>query len=118
MHANLIRNALFFGLIAITLSACSSTVEQVPVIETRVIEERRPSPIVPSVDQVSMRDVEWIIVTSENAEEIFQNLDGDAVLFAVTASGYENISMNLSDIRALVQQQQQIIAIYRNSYDR
>jgi len=37
-------------------------------------------------------------------------------VFGLTAQGYENLGLNFSDIRALVQQQQQIIVAYDNYY--
>jgi hypothetical protein len=88
----------------------------VPVIETRVVEQARPEPIVAEVDRLNLRDVEWKVVTPDNVNELFSSLSGDEVLFAVTSSGYEALSLNLSDVRALVQQQQKIIAIYRQSF--
>jgi hypothetical protein len=39
------------------------------------------------------------------------------VLFGLSAQGYTNLSLNLSDIRALVQQQQEIINAYVNYYE-
>jgi len=63
-----------------------------------------------------MRRVEWAVITPENSEEIFSNLNGEKVLFALTSDGYENISLNLSDIRAMVQQQKEIIMIYEKQF--
>ena len=37
-------------------------------------------------------------------------------LFVLTGEGYENLGLNFSDIRALVQQQQRIIVAYENYY--
>lgn len=37
-------------------------------------------------------------------------------MFVLTGEGYENLGLNFSDIRALVQQQQQIIIAYENYY--
>lgn len=37
-------------------------------------------------------------------------------IFAITGEGYENLGLNFSDIRALVQQQQEIILAYQNYY--
>ena len=37
-------------------------------------------------------------------------------MFVLTGDGYENLGMNFSDIRALVQQQQQIILAYERYY--
>jgi hypothetical protein len=37
-------------------------------------------------------------------------------MFVLTGEGYENLGLNISDIRALVQQQQAIIIAYENYY--
>lgn len=37
-------------------------------------------------------------------------------IFALTGEGYENLGLNFSDIRAMVQQQQAIIVAYENYY--
>jgi hypothetical protein len=103
---------------ALVLAACSSIpeVEPAPIVEVRTVQVPRPAPIVPPVDQLTLRPVTWIIVTPENVDEVFANLRGEKALFAVTADGYEALALNLSDVRALVQQQQRIIAIYRQSF--
>lgn len=101
------------------LAACSQTqpIEQVPIIETRTIEVRRPAPIVPPVDQLRLRTVRWFVITPENIEEKFAEItNGERVFFALTAEGYENLALNLSDIRALIAQQQRIIAIYKSQF--
>jgi len=102
------------------LAACSRSPEivEVPKVEVVETEVRPPAPIVPPIDQVTMRSVDWIIVTPENIEEVFANLKGDKVLFALTSDGYENIALNLSDIRKVVQQQQEIIVIYKRQFSR
>jgi hypothetical protein len=73
-----------------------------------------PAPIVPKADPLSLRDVEFIIVTPDNFEEVFAKLKGDKVLFALTSKGYEDIALNLSDVRAYIQQQKRIIILYEN----
>jgi hypothetical protein len=56
-------------------------------------------------------------VTPDNIEQVFDSLPEGTALFAVTADGYSNLALNLSDTRALVEQQAQIIAAYRSYYD-
>ena len=66
-----------------------------------------------------MKDVEWILITPENFEEKVAELSKDGrpvVFFALTDKGYENLSLNFSDIRAFIQQQRAIIAAYENYY--
>jgi hypothetical protein len=109
---------LIFAILLVT--ACSSTdqIEEVRPVEVVTVEVPRPAPIVPNVDQLRLRNIQWVIITPENAEQKFAEIrNGEAVLFAVTAQGYENIALNLSDIRALIAQQQRIIAIYKSQYE-
>ena len=100
------------------LAACGSTpIEEVKPVEIRTIEVPRPAPIVPTVDQLRLRPVNWIIITPDNIEQSFAKIQsGEVVLFAVTTQGYENIALNLSDIRAMIEQQKKIIAIYQKQY--
>lgn len=76
-----------------------------------------PKPSVPSPDELNLRDFEFIVITPENVEEVFANMRGDKALFALTSKGYENIALNLSDIRSLIQQQKAIIAIYEKQWE-
>lgn len=71
----------------------------------------------PAVDTLNLRDVEFIIITPENQEEVFANLSKDKVLIALTADGYEKLALNISDIRALIQQQKTIIAVYEKQWE-
>lgn len=102
----------------IFLAACGSPkVEPIQPIEVRTIEIPRPAPIVPEVDQLKLRDVNWIIITPDNIDQKFSEIkNSELVLFAVTAEGYENIALNLSDIRAMIDQQKKIIAIYKSQF--
>lgn len=113
---------LLFSTIAFTLSGCFGLFEQ-PVlerIETVTIEVPRPEPIVPPIDQLQLRDVEWIVITPDNVDEVFQKIQtsgSELALFALSVDGYENLSLNINDIRSVMQQQQQIIAIYKKQYE-
>ncbi len=109
----------FLLILPILLAACSSPqeIEQVKPVEVRTIQIQRPAPVVPAVDQLRLRSISWIVLTPENINEQFAKIQkGELVLFAVTAEGYENIALNLSDIRALIEQQKRIIAIYQSQY--
>ena len=102
------------------LGACGtseSAIEPVKPVEVRTLEVQKPAPIVPTVDQLRLRDVKWVIITPENVDEKFKEIKtGEVVLFALTTNGYENIALNLSDIRAMIDQQKKIIAIYESQY--
>lgn len=98
------------------VSACSKPVQEIQVSAKPV---DKPELVLPYADPIKTRDVQWIIITPENYEEVFNELAKKGqpiVLFALTDKGYENISLNLSDIRAYIQQQQAIIAAYEGYY--
>jgi hypothetical protein len=101
------------------LSGCaSSTPDSNPdSVVVKYVEIPRPAPIVPPVDQLDLRTVSWEIITPENADEKFAEIkNGQAVFFAITSDGYKALAMNLSDIRANIEQYKKIIAVYEDSY--
>jgi len=103
-------------MIVISLAACSTTPQ---IIEVTSKPINKPELVLPDIDQVNMRKIEWIIITEANmAEEIAKWTAGGKPLavFAITAQGYENLGQNFSDIRTMIQQQQSIIAAYDNYY--
>ena len=115
MKRPLIMSVLGF-LIVTSLAACSTTPQRIEVTSRPI---NKPELILPKVDQVSMRKIEWIIITEANMEEEVAKWTAGGkplAVFAITAEGYENLGQNFSDIRALVQQQQSIILAYDNYY--
>ena len=66
-----------------------------------------------------MRPVEWVIINQENLDEKIAELTAGGAplaMFVLTGDGYANLGLNFSDIRAMVQQQQQIILAYERYY--
>lgn len=109
MRLVLIASALGF----LGLSACSA-----PPTQAVYVPVDRPALVVPTATPIETREVSWIVVTDQNRDEVFNSLSDPQVLFAVSPQDYERLSLNLNDIRAYVQQQQQIIAAYRRYYTR
>ena len=80
---------------------------------------QKPQLELPGTDEIRLREVEWTLITPDNAEEVLEEAEESGrpvVFFALTDQGYENLGLNISDIRALIQQQQTIIAAYENYY--
>ena len=72
-----------------------------------------PQPLKPTVPQ-------WRVITPENQAQIFADLKSkniDQVLFALTDDGYEELSVDIAQIRALIAQQRDIIVKYREYYE-
>lgn len=117
MASRSIRNVLGFGLAAILISGCTAPMPQ--RIEVSAKPVAKPELVLPNSDVLRMREVDWIVITPENFDEKVAEIEATGrpvVFFALTDEGYENISMNFSDVRAFIQQQRAIIAAYENYY--
>ena len=104
------------ALTTLILTGCSNIPDTV-VVDTR--PQVRPPLVIQPVDPIVARKVEWLIVTPENIETIFEQLRSegkDIVLFAITDDGYKNLSLNIADIQKLVSQQRSIIVAYERYY--
>lgn len=69
---------------------------------------------------LKMRDVQWIVITPENAEQVWQQLEEsntDLVLFGLTDEGYENLAINIANVRNMMNQQRIIILKYKDYYE-
>jgi hypothetical protein len=63
---------------------------------------------------------QWRVITPENQAQVFAELKSkniDQVLFALTDDGYEELSVDIAQIRALIAQQRDIIVKYREYYE-
>lgn len=103
--------------ILLLMAGCSSTPQRIE-ISAKPIE--KPQLVLPKADAVNMRKIEWVLLTPDNFQEEvdkFKTSGRPVVFFALTDQGYENLGLNFSDIRALVQQQQAIILAYKNYYE-
>ena len=114
----LIGNVLVFGLIAILLSSCAAVVK---VIDTYTIEKKREPLALADPKPLDLQDIEWIIITKDNADEVFEKIkndkNGDYALFALTDNGYEKLALNFADIRNKIAEQRQIILSYKDYYE-
>ena len=66
------------------------------------------------------REIKWIIITKENAQETFKKLEEkgvDIVLFGLTDEGYEQLAMTMAELRNYIATQRNIIIKYREYYE-
>ena len=113
----LIGNVLVFGLTAILLSSCAAGVK---VIDTYKIEKKREPLAIEDPAPLELQDIDWIIITKDNADEVFEKIKaggGEYSLFALTDKGYEKLALNFADIRNKIAEQRQIILSYKDYYE-
>ena len=68
-----------------------------------------------------MKDVDYIVVTRENVEEVWAELEASGksiVLFALTHEGYENLALNNADIIRYLSEQRAVIIAYKEYYEK
>jgi hypothetical protein len=103
-------------MILLLTSACSKPVQEIQISAKPV---DKPELVLPYADPIKLRDVKWTVITPDNYEKVFNDLAKSGhpiLLFALTDKGYEDISLNLSDVRSYIQQQKAIIAAYEGYY--
>jgi len=100
----------------LVLTGCSSKPQELTV-SARPID--KPELVLPQAQELNLRTLDWKVVTPDNIDEVWAEIETSGrpvVLFALTDEGYERVSLNLSDIRAYIQQQRSIIAAYDRYY--
>ena len=87
-------------------------------IQTKAVE-RTPLNL-PEPAPLKARQFQFIIITRDNADAVFNNLEEqgvDPVVFALTDDGYAQLSMTIAEIRILLASQKAIIGKYKDYYE-
>ena len=88
---------------------------------TQIEYVERTIPIQPRPTPVSLYDLDFYAVTEENLDEFlerFEKENGDIVFFAISVPDYENIALNMGELRRFIEQQQSIILYYEENANR
>jgi len=109
--------SVLLWLILITfLTSCSS----VKKLEVQTVEVKRAPLNLENPEPIVMEELNWYIINSENAEEVFAKLkeqNKDPVLFGLSDDDYEILAKNFAHIRAHIIKQQLILDKYRDYYE-
>ena len=111
----LIVSVLVFGLF---LNGCAAVA--VKELQSYKIEKKREPLNLPMPVPLELLDVEWIVVTKDNVDEVMEKVKaegGDYALFAVTDEGYKKLSLNFADIRNKLYETNQILLSYKEYYE-
>ena len=95
------------------LSGCGG-IKDVDIKATPV----KPTVIHPPIpNQLQMREVKWTVFNRAKIEKLLADYPGqEIVLFALSAKGYENISLNMGEITRYLKEQKGIIIYYREEF--
>lgn len=102
--------------LSIFLTNCSG-VKKLEIFKQEVEREKlnlnTPAPL-------SLEELKWIIVTSENAEEVFKKLEEqgiDPVLFGLTDKDFELLAKNFARIRNQLMITNNLLDKYKEYYE-
>lgn len=98
-------------------AGCSMIPSQTKPVEVRTISERPPMYHPPLPLEIQMVDVDWTVMTPQLMAEYLQALEeGSApksAYYSLTTKEYENLSMNMAEIKRYLQDTLHIIEFYR-----
>ena len=103
-------------MLCLLLSGCSG-VKQLEIFKTEVEREKlnlkKPTAL-------ELEQLRWIIITSENAEEVFKKLEEqgiDPVLFGLTDKDFQLIAKNFAQIRNQLKVTNELLDKYKEYYE-
>lgn len=105
----------------ISLGGCAALRREEPT--TAVVTITKPTLIVPPVDMVTLRDVDWRIINKDSkpgqpgsVDEAFRKSHGTS-LYALDAQDYQDLSVNTANLLRAIKQYQSQVRAYQDYYD-
>ena len=112
----LIASVLVSLILITSLTSCSG-VKELTIFKKKVEREKlnidKPTPL-------QLEQLRWIIITSENAEEVFKRLEEegiDPVLFGLTDKDFQLIAKNFAQIRNQLKITNDLLDKYKEYYE-
>ena len=104
-------------LLILALTGCSVGEKRIKVFS---IEKPREKLNYPMPTPLQMEEIKWIIITSENADEVFKKLEAagiDHVLFGITDKDFQVLARNFAQIRQKLQETNNLLEEYKKYYE-
>ena len=103
-------------LLLVTLSSCSWKPEKELVVQTKIVK-----PVIEIKERpkgVKMLPVKFYVVTEKNYDEFkerFKKENGEFVFYAMSVPSYENLALDMAELRRYIEQQKEIIIYYEKA---
>ena len=101
----------------ITLAGCSGLIPEAE-IKTVTKVEKVVVPVVARPKPLRLTDTRIFVVTKDNYDEFvkeFTEVYGDLAYVAISMKDYENLALNIAEMRRFLNQQKQIIVYYEKA---
>ena len=111
-------NKIFALALIIFLTGCSIGGEK--KIKIFSVEQPREKLNYEMPTPLQMEEIKWIIITSENAQEVFKKLEEagiDPVLFGITDKDFQVLARNFAQIRQKLQETNNLLEEYKKYYE-
>lgn len=106
-----------FSLLLLTSSIIGcATPQETIVVRNKYIDQNIQ--VQPKPKPVEMIDLKFYAVTEDTLDQFLQKFEkenGDIVFFAISVPGYENLSLNVAELRRYIEQQKSLIVYYENN---
>ena len=103
-------------LLLVSLSSCSWKPEKEVVVQTKIVK-----PVIEIKERpkgVKMLPVKFYVVTEKNYDEFkerFKKDNGEFVFYAMSVPSYENLALDMAELRRYIEQQKEIIIYYEKA---
>ena len=103
-------------LLLVSLSSSSWKPEKEVVVQTKIVK-----PVIEIKERpkgVKMLPVKFYVVTEKNYEEFkerFKKDNGEFVFYAMSVPSYENLALDMAELRRYIEQQKEIIIYYEKA---
>ena len=108
--------AIVPAVLAVFLSGCSLIPEPEVKVVTQI--EKVTVPIVARPKPINLTDTQVYVVNEGNLEKFiaeFKEQNGDLAFVALSIDTYENLAINISELRRYINQQKEIIVYYEKA---
>ena len=110
--------ALFLLLPILLLSSGCSLWPNLKKISVQTVEAKRIIPLQNKPRPVDMNNMHFWIVTEQNFEEFktkFTKKNGSFLFYSISVRDYENLALNMAEIKRYIEQQKEIIIYYEDA---
>jgi hypothetical protein len=106
---------LSLSLLLLLISGCSTVKQPDPIVVTKTQYIKQEVPIQPRPDAIKLNSVYFHVVTEDNLQDFinkFKEKEGELVFFALSVPDYENMSLNIAELKRYIEQQKSLIIYY------
>lgn len=112
------KQAMIVAASLLILSGCSLRQQPEPEIKTVTTVQKITVPIVARPKPIDLVDVQVYVVNKNNLDEFVANFEkehGEFAIVALSIDTYENLALNIAELRRYINQQSDIIVYYEDS---